>query len=212
MKHPCRRSLFAVAFVLLILGGVPRAAQAEWQLTPLFGFTFKGDTTLPDLGTVDFEGASSKRHWNFGGAVTLIGAGPIGVEGLLVYTPGFFQTDEDPGLIHESRTIALMGNLVLATPRSWNEYGLRPFVSAGFGLLRASAQDQDQVELFARPVNLFGYNVGGGAVGFLSERTGLRFDFRYFSHVRPLNDPEIPSFGPIELSYWNLAVGVVFRY
>ena len=210
MKYLSRRSLCVVA-VLLTIGAVPRTASAEWQITPLIGFTFKGDTTLPDLGTVDFEGASSKRHWNFGGAVTLIGEGPIGVEGLFIYTPGFFQTNDDPGLVLHSRAIALMGNVVLATPRRWNEYGLRPFVSAGFGLLRASAEE-GQVDLFQKPVNIFGYNVGGGAIGFLSERTGLRFDFRYFSHVRPVDDPEVLSFGPIELSYWNAAVGFVFRY
>jgi hypothetical protein len=207
-----RRALCRVALFLLMIGGLPRAAAAEWHLTPLIGFTFKGDTTLIDLGTVDFELASSKRHWNFGGAVTLIGEGPVGVEGLMIYTPGFFQTDDDPGLVHQSRTTALMGNLVLATPRRWNEYGLRPFISGGLGLLRASAEDLNQVELFEKPVNIFGFNIGGGAVGFLSERTGLRFDFRYFSHVRPVEDPDVLTFGPIELSYWNVALGFVFRY
>lgn len=202
--------------MLLFLGGVPRAAHAEWHLTPLFGFTFKGDTTLVNE-TTEADGdelrsvsAASKVHWNFGGAATLLGAGPLGVEAIFLYTPGFLQ--QDLGLIRESRTTALMGNVVLAAPRNWNEYGLRPYVSGGLGLLRVSGKDLEQVDLFAKPVSLFGYNVGGGAVGFLSDRTGLRFDLRYFSEVRPRDDPEIPSFGPIELSYWNLAVGVVFRY
>ena len=35
---------------------------------------------------------------------------------------------------------------------------------------------------------LLGYNVGGGAVGFLTERTGLRFDLRYFSNLKPTDD------------------------
>ena len=207
-----RRSLPRFAFILLVFGLLPRPAAAEWHLTPLFGFTFKGDTTLIDLGTADFEPASGKVHWNFGGAVTMIGAGPIGVEGLFLYTPGFFQTDESTGAIQSSRTMALMGNVVLATPRRWNEYGLRPFISGGLGLLHASARDLNEVELFAKPANLFAYNIGGGAVGFLSERIGLRFDLRYFSNVRAVDDPEILSFGPVELSYWNAAVGVVIRY
>lgn len=186
--------------------------MAEWHLTPLIGMTFKGDTTLADLGTIDFEPASSKRHWNFGGALTLIGGGPLGVEALLIYTPGFFQSDDGPELVRESRTVALMGNLVLATPRNWNEYGLRPYVSGGFGLLHASARDANEVDIFAKSANLFAYNAGGGAIGFLSERAGLRFDLRYFSHVRPVEDLEIISFGPVKLSYWTASVGVVIRY
>ena len=201
-----------LALCAVLIGGSARPASADWLLAPFVGLTFKGSTTLLDLGTIDFEPASSKVHWNFGGSGMWLGDGPLGVEGLFVYTPGFFESGEtDPVL--SSRTMALMGNLVLTTPRGWNEYGLRPFVSGGFGLLHASAQDLDEVELFSKPVNLFGYNIGGGAVGFLSERVGLRFDLRYFSEVRPKDDPEIDfSFGPVELSYWTTGVGVVFRF
>ena len=202
-----------LAVCAVLIAGSPRAASADWLFTPLVGLTFKGDTTLADLGTVDFEPASSKIHWNFGGTVTWLGNGPLGAEGLFVYTPGFFEAGDSPGPISSSHTMALMGNIVLAAPRGWNEYGLRPLVSGGFGLLQATAKDLDEVELFAKPVNLWGYNIGGGAVGFLSDRIGLRFDLRYFSEVRPKDDPEIDfSFGPVELSYWTTSIGVVIRY
>lgn len=194
---------------MLILGGVPRAAHAEWQLTPLFGFTFKGDTTL--VGETDeFTPGANKLHWNVGGSVALIGSWPIGVEALFLYTPGFLERDDAVQVLQSSRTTALMGNLVLATPRSWNEYGLRPFVSGGFGLLRTSADDL--ANLWEQPINLLGFNVGGGAVGFITERTGLRFDLRYFRHVRPADAVLGVSIGRIELSYWNAAVGFVIRY
>lgn len=197
----------------VLIAGSPRLASADWLFTPFVGLTFKGDTTLIDLETIDFEPASSKVHWNFGGTVTWLGSGPLGAEGLFVYTPGFFEAGDSPGPISNSRSMALMGNIVLAAPRGWNEYGLRPLVSGGFGLLHASATDLDEVELFTKPVNLWGYNIGGGAVGFLSERVGLRFDIRYFSEVRPKDDPEIIfSFGPVELSYWTTSVGVVIKY
>ena len=143
-----------------------------------------------------------------------MGSGPVGVEGLVVYTPGFFQQDNPPlGIDGEvppdivaSRTLAIMGNVVLTTPRSWNEYGLRPFVSGGIGLLHATATDA----LDITPVNtsLLGYNVGGGAVGFLNDRVGLRFDLRYFSNLKPSDDPEI-AIGRVHLSYWTGSVGVV---
>jgi hypothetical protein len=137
--------------------------------------------------------------------------------GLIVYTPGFFQQDNPPligdGLpppdIIDSRSLAIMGNIVFTTPRSWNEYGLRPFVSGGIGLLHASATDE--LELFPVSTNLLGYNVGGGAVGFLTDRTGLRFDLRYFSNLQPTDDPDI-AIGRVHLSYWTASVGVVFKF
>lgn len=209
-------ALLRIAILFLILTGLPRAAAAEWHLTPLFGFTFKGSTTLQNDQAVSDDGltpvsAVSRVHWNFGGSVVLIGSWPIGVEALVLYTPGFLQQESSVSLLQTSRTTALMGNLVLATPRRWNEYGLRPFVSGGFGLLRVSAEDPP-ANLWEKPVNLLGYNVGGGAIGFITNRTGVRFDLRYFSHVRPGKELVGLSFGPVELSYWNAAIGIVFRY
>ena len=200
-----------LALVGALASSVPTTASAEWQLTPFLGLTFKGDTTL-----LDQEQAAGTTHWNFGGSVALMGSGPIGVEGLLVYTPGFFEQDNPPVVdgvappdVIDSRSLAIMGNIVLTTPRNWNEYGLRPFVSGGIGLLRASATDA--LELFPVSASLIGYNVGGGAVGFLTDRVGLRFDLRYFSNLKPVDDPEI-AIGRVQLSYWTGSVGVVLKY
>ena len=215
MNHRRGGALLPVALCFLAVAALPRAAAAEWHLTPLFGFTFKGSTTLPnEQATADDDitvvSAASRVHWNFGGSAVLIGSWPVGVEALVLYTPGFLQQDSGVQFLRTSRTTAVMGNLVLATPRSWNEYGLRPFVSGGFGLLRVSAEDQ--ADLLEDPVNLFGYNIGGGAIGFITDNTGLRFDLRYFSHVRSGKELIGISFGPIELSYWNAALGFVIRY
>ena len=128
MRTPFR----VLALLGVLLFSVPASARAEWHLTPFLGLTFKGDTTL-----VDHEQGADKTHWTFGGAVALMGGGPVGVEGLVVYTPGFFQQENmPPPDIVDSRTLAIMGNVVLTTPRSWNPYGLRPFVSGGIGLLQ----------------------------------------------------------------------------
>jgi hypothetical protein len=196
--------------VLVLL--VPGSARADWQLTPFLGLTFKGDTTL-----FDFETATGNTHWTFGGSVALVGSGPIGVEGLIVYTPGFFQQDNPPLIdgvvppdIVSSRTLAIMGNVILTIPRSWNEYGLRPFVSGGIGMLSATAKDA--LDFLPVDTKLLGYNVGGGAVGFLTDRVGLRFDLRYFSNLKPSDDPELIATGRVHLSYWTGSVGVVFRY
>jgi hypothetical protein len=142
---------------------VPSVASAEWHLTPLLGLTFQGDTNI-----FDPQNAVGNVHWNFGGALTVLGAGPLGVEALVVYTPSFFQADPEEGddvppvTITGSRSVVIMGNVVLAAPRSWNEYGLRPFLSGGLGLLHASASDAR--DLLPVRTNLLGYNIGGGAV------------------------------------------------
>ncbi|HET7218480.1 MAG TPA: hypothetical protein VFJ02_10550, partial [Vicinamibacterales bacterium] len=196
----------------ILLAGAPASAHADWLLAPFLGLTFQGETTL-----LDNESAVGKAHWSFGGAVSLVGAGPIGVEGLILYTPGFFQQDNPPSTagvppidVIESRALAIMGNILLTTPRAWNEYGLRPFLSGGIGLLRASAKDS--FDILPVNANLLGYNVGGGAVGFLTDRTGIRFELRYFSNLKPSDSPEAIAIGRVQLSYWNANVGVVFRY
>lgn len=190
----------------------PMAGAAEWQFAPFVGYTFRGATTL-----VDLEDAAGQRRWNIGGIVRLVGDGPLGAEALFVHTPGFFERPEDAPIetrVTDSRTLALMGNAVLTTPRRWTQYGLRPYLSGGVGLLHASANDLQNV--FPFDLNLLGINVGGGAVGFVSDRAGLRFDLRYFRKVHGPNpdDLEIPptQFEPIRLRYWTGSIGIVFRY
>jgi outer membrane protein with beta-barrel domain len=191
----------------------PRAAGAEWQFTPFVGLTFKGNTSIVDE-TVDGNRASSKVHRNFGGSVSFLGGGIFGVETIFNWTPGFFQQG-DLDLIEESRAITWMGNVVVTTPRRWTEYGLRPFVSGGFGLLKPTVRRTPASTGPPLPdvdLNLAGFNVGGGAVGFLSARTGLRFDFRYYSTIRPTNEEGgISIENRVRLRYMTASVGVVFR-
>lgn len=189
---------------------LPRTVAAEWHFTPLIGFTFAGKTTI-----FDPQVATGKRHVNFGGAVTKLGAGVLGAEAIVVLTPGFFQTDRTPLEtdvprvdVSSSRTLAVMGNIVLTTPRRWTEYFLRPVVSGGFGVLRASKTELNDV--LSVHTNLAGFNIGGGAVGFFSQRTGVRFDLRYYSSLHR-SDQEAVAFGRVHLSYLTASIGVVIR-
>ena len=77
-------------FVVCLLT-VPRAAAAEWHITPMIGVTFAGRTTL-----IDPQLAASKRHVNLGGALSLFGAGVFGAETIVPLTPRFFPTDRTP--------------------------------------------------------------------------------------------------------------------
>ena len=141
--------------------------------------------------------------------MTLIGAGPLGVEAQFLYIPGFFKGKVEEPAIAESRSYAVMGNLILTVP-SRNRYGLRPFLSGGIGLLHASYKDL--LELFSPSENLTGYNLGGGAVGFLSDRTGVRFELRHYGTLVPTEAPEPIALGTVRLRYWSASAGVVIRY
>ena len=192
----------------------PVAARAEWQFTPFLGYSFNGSTNLLDFGLLTNQTANDEPHLNYGGSVRLIGAGIVGVEAHFVDTPGFFESNQFNialPFITESRTYALMGNAVLTTPRSWNRYGLRPSLSGGIGLMHAAAQDQLGVSAYS--LNLWGMNVGGGAVGLLSDRVGLRFDLRHFRNISsaPAEELTLVTLGrPVRLHYWTASFGVVF--
>ena len=191
----------------LVLLALPRPAHAEWHFVPFAGLTFANDTNF-----IDIELAHKKRHTHLGGGVTFLGAGLCGVEVLGQWLPGYFQGGDGPEVLESSRAAALMGNVVITAPRRWTEYSLRPYVSGGFGWLNVAQQPilEDALPFDA---NVAGFNVGGGAVGFLTARTGVRFDLRYFSSVRP-GDKAAIAFGDgdrVRLRFMSASIGIVFR-
>jgi len=191
-------SVFLAGFAGLVM---PAPASAEWQIAPMIGFTFAGKTTLQDL-----ENAAGNIHPAFGIAGTYLTSGIIGFEGIATLTPGFFQDSGD--IIEKSRTSTIMGNLVLTVPPRWTEYSLRPFISGGFGLMRSTQEDKAGV----LPVssNVAGFNIGGGAVGYFSKTTGVRFDFRYYRNFRGVDQGPI-AVGDVHLRYMTASVGFVIR-
>ena len=216
---PDRRTGFRllVLSAFLILTCSPNAS-AEWQFTPFIGYTFKATSTFVDFELDENRAVTDQTRLNFGGAVRLIGEWPIGLEAYYVHTPGFFDPKPQFNIVLpqvlESRTSAVMGNVVLTTPLSWNRYGLRPSLSGGIGLMHASEQDLLQVIRYR--INLLGMNIGGGAVGFLSDHVGVRFDLRYFRNIKGVSQEDLGDFPvtsgqPVRLRYWTLGFGVVFK-
>ena len=215
-----RATLKVLAACCLCIVASPQAALAEWHFTPLVGVTFKGNTTI-----IDPESATGESHALFGGAVSLLGSGILGAEGIFTWTPAFFQGSEGrtdvagtpipDNAIESSRVTTVMGNVVLTTPRRMTEYFLRPYVSGGFGLLRVAKTEQlppgvDPV--FPLRANYAGFNIGGGAVGFFSQRTGVRFDFRYVSTLRDTDDVADVAIGEkVHLRYLSASIGLVIR-
>ena len=165
-----------------------------------------GTTFFIKTSVVDLDAATDQIHRNFGGSVALLGSGIFGAEGLIVWTPGLFTGDK--GLVKNSRVISVMGNVLVTTPRRWTEYSLRPFVSGGFGLVHVS--NTDVAKVFPFDSNLPAFNIGGGAIGFLSKRTGIRFDLRYYSNLARSDEGPV-AVGRVHIRYMTASVGVVLR-
>ena len=193
--------LRALAACCACLLAAPATAAAEWHISPMVGMTFAGKTTL-----TDFDEATGKIHPNLSLSGALLGGGLLGVEAIASVTPRFFGHDSI--FVEKSRLTTLMGNVVLTAPRHLTEYSLRPFVSGGFGLMRIAKQEPTDLLSFTE--NLLGYNIGGGAIGFFSRTTGVRFDARYYGTVRGSDRGPI-ALGDVNLRYMTLSVGVVIR-
>ena len=56
-----------------------------------------------------------------------------------------------------------------------------------------------------------GYNIGGGAIGFLTRNTGVRFDLRYYSTVKGTDHGPIAVGGDVHVRYMTASIGLVIR-
>lgn len=201
-----RRVRVLLALVAVFALAPATRASSELHIVPLVGLTLRGNTNDPNIAST---GAPIGTHPNIGGAVALLGESILGIEGIGVFTPSFKpDVVANNNVVQSSRALALMGNVVLTTPRRWTEYSLRPYVSGGFGLMRLSVADIGSV--LPTNSNAAGFDIGGGAIGFFSKHTGMRFDFRYYRRLGGAQGV-IATTGEPQLSFMSLSVGVVFR-
>lgn len=193
-----------IAALALTMALAPAVASADWLVMPLVGLTFGGDTNILDL-----DDATGLTNVTYGASVDLLSGGGLGLEVDFNFVPGFFQR-EGSELVLSSNVVTLMGNIVVATPLKLTGQSLRPFASGGFGLVRVKGEDV--LGLFPIDRNLTGFNVGGGAIGMLSERTGVRFDLRYYKSVSGSDQDDPVALGGPRLSFWRASAALVLRY
>ena len=79
-----------------------------------------------------------------------------------------------------SNAITLTGNVIASLPLSVTRDSLRPYFTAGVGVLHAGGDDLANTTDIDR--NLLAVSVGGGAIGFLNARAG-----------RPVRPPAHPQ-------------------
>ena len=191
------------ALIALLVCTPTREARADWLLTPFFGTTFGAETTLLDLG-----GGADVKHWTFGVTGALLTDHVFGIEADVARVPGFFEGEDEQDLVRESRVTTLFGNLIVAVPLTVSRESLRPYLVGGLGLIHISRNDLVALD---EGGSSLGLQLGGGALGFISDRTGVRFDLRQIRTVgREPN--ELTGVPGTRLSFWRASVGVTFRY
>jgi opacity protein-like surface antigen len=207
VKHVLRAAL-----VLLILGGMAKPASADWLLTPYVGVVFGGSANnfnVNDL-TDEFE-----QRISFGGGLTWMGNGIVGMEVDYHLAPNFYQITGGDGDIEalnlDSSVQTLMANVILGAPIGGTSGpGIRPYAVAGIGLMRASLSGAD--DLFGNlSNNELGVNVGGGVHVFFSDNVGLRGDARYFRGLQKGDDGG-EDLDLEDFDFWRATVGLTFRF
>ena len=195
------RWLVIAACALLL---APQRASADWLITPFLGTTFGGESPFVNL---EQSGGTPKKTI-FGGSVALVPPQIFGVEADFSYSPRFFEQDPRGGLVTGSNLSTWTGNIILAMPLSITHESLRPYLVGGGGLIHAGSSDIANIVSFDR--NLAAIDVGGGAVGLVSNRSGFRFEVRHF---RSLYSSDVPlRDGRAHLSFWRASIGVTIRY
>jgi hypothetical protein len=193
-----------------VLCGLAVPAHADYLFTPFIGGAFGASTVF--LAEREAGSDSLGTHLIFGGAAGWLSSGILGVEGDFAYAPRFFERDGQTGLpqIVLSSTVATVsGSVIVAAPLRVTGYSLRPYLIGGLGLIHTGiTYTADIVD----PVddNSLGMNLGAGAIGLLSPRTGLRFELRHF---RTFSRDAIGTTGERDarLSFWRVTFGVVIK-
>ncbi|PYQ69222.1 MAG: hypothetical protein DMG04_29140 [Acidobacteria bacterium] len=187
--------------VLVVAGALalvlaPAAADAEGYFSP-WASTQAGSS---------FNNGRAGLGFDAGG----MGAGIIGGEVDFGWSPSFFGTQNDFG---NNSVINLMGNLIVGVPIGGTRgAGVRPFATAGLGLLRTQI-DGGTIANVRSSNNELGWNVGAGVMGYFSDHFGLRGDIKYLRGFEDLNtgNTVIDLNGKNQLHFWRADIGVVIR-
>jgi hypothetical protein len=208
-----RAATTATLLLAVVLCGSPREARADYLFVPFIGGAFAGKTSFYDAEQAfgeDIEGGSGSTQLIFGGSVGWLSQGIIGFEGDFSYGPRFFETDNEAGEIAASHLVTVSGSVIVAAPLRVTGYSLRPYLIGGLGLMHSGITYVTASAFPPVDDDSVGFNIGGGAIGFLSPRTGVRFELRHFrTFDREPN--EVSAEVSSKLSFWRLTVGLVIR-
>lgn len=193
MRRAIKATLLTGALALVL---APTQARADGFVSPWIGSAFGSNI---DNGQT-----------TFGVTAGAMGAGIIGGEVDFGLSPSFFGTKSDFG---NNTVMNLMANVIVGVPVGGQHgAGIRPYVVGGLGLIRTQIDGGNLIP----PVpgnNMFGWDAGGGVMGYFNNHVGLRGDLRYLRAMSDLKTgfTTLPNFDADRLHFWRATVGVVFR-
>jgi len=197
------RTISRLAVLAVVLLSPARAIAADKQIRPFVGATFGGGTTF-----VDLENAAGKPNLVIGVTAVMLGE-VVGLDLDLAHAPGFFQSG-DRHLVLASGVTTLTGNVVLAAPGRKTEYALRPYFVAGVGLMHVHIDDYFGVLRVAKTMPAI--DLGGGALGFITNQIGVCWDVRHFTSLKGTTQEQGLSLGGEQLSFWRASMALAIRY
>lgn len=199
-----RRRVLALAVIGWIVITAP--AHAQWQITPQLGVNVAGDVERGKGGLggsvgyrwrrLGFEIDFQRYHHFFKDAEVspLDPAAPPNCTGSADQTRPCTDIDTDALNVLANVVVPLHGS----GATRW-----RPYVTAGFGLVRAWTNEE------GRHQNDLGFNGGGGVTFDVSPRVGLRADMRYVRAAVDEDRREGVLFR--DYGFWRVSFGVAFR-
>jgi hypothetical protein len=192
MRRVVQSLLLATAVAVVY---APTEARADGFVSPWTGANF---------GSNIADGRAS-----FGASAGYMGKGALGGEFDFGYSPSFFGTDNVFG---NNNVMTAMGNLIVGIPIGGTHgAGVRPFAVGGIGLIRTSIDGPSDGTALSLDNNDFGFNLGGGVMGYFNNHVGLKGELRYFRNVQ---DNSVANNLNLDLGgfhFWRAAVGLVLR-
>ena len=208
-----RKWLVTAGMIVAVSTVAPRTASADWIFTPFVGWNFKGAADVVSAGGT-FSDEFEKKI-NYGFSLAGMGAGALGFEIDFGYSPNFFEggtlgTGFD--LVNDSNVTTLTANAIIGIPIGGQSgAGIRPYVVGGVGLIRSNLGDAGDF-FDVQSKNDFGFDVGGGVMGFFNSNVGIRGDIRYFRNIgddEPDNEFDL-DFGSFD--FWRGTAGLSITF
>ena len=207
------KRLLTAVIATAAFAAAPRPASADWTITPFVGWNTGGSA---DVSGSDGTTRTSKfeHKIDYGVSVAGMGNDVFGAEFDLGYSPNFFETGTSNGdgfdFTNDSNVLTATGNLIVGIPVGGHGGSIRPYAVAGVGLIRTNVQTVGDV-FDVRTKNDFGFDVGGGVMGFFAQNIGLRGDIRYFRSFNGSED-NFTGLGVSNFNFWRASAGVTFKF
>ena len=188
----------ALAVSLLFTVIAPAAARADGMIIPFVGINFGGNSGK------ELSDAIDAKRFDWGASFAYMGAGVLGIEGDIGYSPDFFGKTDIGG----SSVLTATGNLLLGIPIGGQHgVGVRPYALVGLGVIRS------KVDAFGDVLSLddskAAWDFGGGVMFFFGTHVGVRGDLRYF---RTFGDVDFLTPEPKSLDFARGSAGLILRF